>query len=159
MARVYIETTIRSFLAARPSRDVVIAGKQETTRIWWELRAPRFELFVSPFVWDQAALGDPEVARRRCELLTGLHVLAVDEETTRITDALLASGAIPAQAATDASHIAVAIRHGMDFLLTWNCAHIANAQSMPTLRAVAASLGYDLPTICTPDELMEDPND
>jgi hypothetical protein len=113
MTRVYIETTIPSFVAARPSRDVVIAGKQETTRIWWELRAQRFELFVSPLVWDEAALGDPEVARRRCELLTGLRVLAVDEETTRIADALLASGAIPAKAATDASHIAVAIRHGM----------------------------------------------
>jgi hypothetical protein len=159
MKRVYIETTVPSFLAARPSRDVVIAGKQETTRNWWELRAKCFELFVSPLVWDEAALGDSEMARRRCELLTGLRVLAVDEETTRIADALLTSGAIPAKAATDASHIAVAIRHGMDFLLTWNCAHIANAQTLPSLRAVAESLGYELPTICTPDELMEDPND
>jgi hypothetical protein len=83
----------------------------------------------------------------------------VDEETTLIADALLASGSIPAKAATDASHIAVATRHGMDFLLTWNCAHIANAQTLPYLRVVAASLGYELPTICTPDELMEDPND
>lgn len=159
MPRVYIETTIPSFLAARPSRDVVIAGKQETTRIWWELRAPRFELFVSPFVWDEASLGDPVVARRRCDLLAELAVLAVDAEATRIAEALVASGCIPVNAATDASHVAVATRHGMDFILTWNCAHIANAQALPHLRAVSASLGYELPTICTPDELMEDPND
>jgi len=119
-------------------------------RLWWELRAPRFELFVSPFVWDEAALGDAELAGRRCELLTGLHVLAVDEETTRIADALLASGAIPAKAATDASHIAVAIRHGMDFPLTWNCAHIANAQTLPSLRAVAASWGTNCPRSAHP---------
>jgi hypothetical protein len=86
-------------------------------------------------------------------------VIAGKQETTRIADALLAAGAVPAKAATDASHIAVAIRHGMDILLTWNCAHIANAQTLPLLRAVATSLGYELPTICTPDELMEDPND
>lgn len=108
MPRVYVETTILSFLAARPSRDVVIAGKQETTRLWWELRAPRFELFVSPFVWDEAALGDSDVARRRCELLRGLAVLAVDAEATRIAEALVSSGSVPAKAATDASHIAVA---------------------------------------------------
>ncbi len=140
MPRVYIETTIPSFLAARPSRDVVIAGKQETTRLWWELRAPRFELFVSPFVWDEAGLGDPDVARRRCELLAGLAVLAVDAEATRIAEALVTSGSIPPKAASDASHIAVATRHGMDFILTWNCTHIANAQALPYLRAVVASL-------------------
>lgn len=159
MPRVYIETTIPSFLAARPSRDVVIAGKQETTRIWWEVRAPRFEIFVSPFVWDEAALGDPDVARRRCGFLAGLAVLAVDAEAARIAEALVASGSIPAKAATDASHIGVATRHGMDFLLTWNCAHIANAQTLPRVRAVVGSLGYELPTICTPDALMEDPDD
>ena len=129
MPRVYIETTIPSFLAARPSRDVVIAGKQETTQLWWELRAPRFELFVSPFVWDEAGLGDPDVARRRCELLAGLAVLAVDAEATRIAEALVTSGSIPPKAASDASHIAVATRHGMDFILTWNCTHIANASA------------------------------
>jgi hypothetical protein len=80
-------------------------------------------------------------------------------EATRIAEALLTSGIIPAKAATDASHIAVATRHGMDFILTWNCTHIANAQALPHLRAVVASLGYELPTICTPDELMEDPDD
>ncbi len=159
MPRVYIETTLPSFLAARPSRDVIVAGKQATTRIWWELRAPHFELFVSPLVWDEVALGDPEVSLRRREIITGLRVLALDEETSRIAEAYMASGAIPTKAATDASHIAVATRHGMDFLLTWNCTHIANAQTLKHLNAVTISLGYELPTICTPDELMEEPHD
>jgi len=79
MPRVYIETTIPSFLAARPARDVIVAGKQATTRIWWELRARHFDLLVSPFVWDEVAIGDPEVSLRRCEIRTGLRVLAVDE--------------------------------------------------------------------------------
>ena len=159
MPRVYIETTIPSFLAARASRDVIVAGKQETTRLCWELRSRHFELFVSPLVWDEVALGDPEVSQRRCAIIAGLPVLAVDEQTSPIAEAFMASGAIPAKAATDASHIAVATRHGMDFLLTWNCTHIANAQTVRRLNAVAGSLGYELPTICTPDELMEDPND
>lgn len=159
MPRVYIETTIPSFLAARPSRDVIVAGKQETTRLWWELRSRDFELFVSPLVWDEVALGDHEASQRRCAIIDGLWVLAVDEQTSRIAEAFLASGAIPAKAATDASHIAVATRHGMDFLLTWNCRHIANAQTLRRLHAVASTLGYELPTICTPDELMEDPDE
>ena len=159
MPRVYIETTIPSFLAARAPRDVIVAGKQETTRLWWELRSRHFELFVSPLVWDEVSLGDQEVSQRRCGIIAGLPVLAVDEQTSRIAEAFMASGAIPARAATDASHIAVATRHGMDFLLTWNCTPIANAQTLRRVNAVASSLGYELPTICTPDELMEDPND
>ena len=123
------------------------------------MRSRHFELFVSPLVWDEVALGDHEVSQRRCGIIAGLPVLAVDEETSRIAEAFMASGVIPPKAATDASHIAVATRHGMDFLLTWNCTHIANAQILRRLNAVATSLGYELPTICTPDELMEDPNE
>ena len=156
MPRVYIETTIPSFLTARPSQDVVIAGKQITTRLWWERRAPKFELFVSPFVLEEAALGDVEAAQRRLGALTPLRVLGVDAEVRRIARRLVSAGAIPQRAATDASHLAVATRHGMDFLLTWNCTHLANAQVLPRLQAVLRELGFEPPVVCTPDELMEE---
>lgn len=157
MARVYIETTIPSFLAARRSRQVILAGKQQTTLVWWERRRPHFEIFVSALVLDEVAMGDRTAADRRLRCLEGLPVLAVDAEVVRLAQGLLAAGAVAVKAATDASHIAVAARHGMDFLLTWNCTHIANAQTLPRVRAAVEAMGYELPVICTPDELMEDP--
>jgi hypothetical protein len=156
MRRVYIETTIPSFLTARPSQDVVIAGKQITTRLWWERRAPLFQLFVSPFVLEEAGLGDVEAAQRRLGALAELGVLGIDAEVGRIADGLVSSGAIPPRAATDASHLAVATRHGMDFFLTWNCKHLANAQTLPRVQAILRELGFEPPVVCTPDELMED---
>lgn len=154
LPKVYLETTIPSFVAARRSRDIVVAGKQETTREWWNVRKKEFEVFVSPFVIEEAALGDPDSAARRMELIREVSVLGVDDQVTMIAEKLLRSGAIPERAATDASHIAVATRHGMDFLLTWNCAHIANAQILRSVQRVIEGIGMEMPVICTPDELM-----
>lgn len=156
MHRVYIETTIPSFLTALPSRDIVIAGKQVATRLWWEKRGPLFELYISPFVLEEAALGDAAAARRRLEMLANLAVLGVDGEVGRIAERLVSSGAIPARAATDASHLAVATRHGMDFFLTWNCIHLANAQMLSRVLTALRETGYEPPVVCTPDELMEE---
>ena len=153
-ARIYIETTIPSYLASRKSKDIVTAGKQETTREWWKSRRSLFSLFVSPLVFEEVALGDPQVAATRLALIDELPVLAIDSKVTVIAEAILAAGALPEIATTDASHIAVATRHGMDFLLTWNCAHIANAQILRYIAQVVAHIGYQLPVICTPDELM-----
>ena len=157
--KVYLETTIPSFATAWPSRDIVIAGKQETTREWWKNQRKLFEVYVSPFVIEEAQRGDTEAAAKRIELINELPVLAVGDEVTRITEAILHNGLIPKKASTDASHIAVATRHGMDFLLTWNCKHIANARMLKQIQRTVESLDYELPVICTPDELMGDEDD
>jgi predicted nucleic acid-binding protein len=151
---VYLETTIPSFVTARRSRDIIVAGKQETTCEWWSSRRREFELFISPFVIEEAALGDAGAAAKRLELLEDIPVLAIDDQVTRIAERLVSDGAIPVRAAADASHIAIAARHGMDFLLTWNCAHIANAQILRSVQKAVWGAGLEMPVICTPDELM-----
>ena len=152
--KLYLETTIPSFLTARPSRDVVIAGQQQATRDWWSDRRQRYELYVSALVLDEASQGDAAMAAARLEALKSFQVLTYSTEAEELTRALLASRLIPAKAAADAAHIAVASAHGMDFLLTWNCRHIANAAIVEKLRAVCIREGYAAPVICTPHELM-----
>ena len=151
---VYIETTIPSFLKARTAKDVVIAGKQEVTKQWWAQRRQEYELFVSQLVYDEAARGDGGAAQERLNALVDVPFLALDAEALELSDAIVRAGVIPEKAVTDAGHIALAARHGMDFLLTWNCRHIANAEILDSVGEVVAVYGYKLPIICTPDELF-----
>lgn len=151
---IYIETTIPSFLKARAAKDVVLAGKQEVTKRWWAQRRPKYELFVSQLVYDEAARGDSVAAQERLDALVDIPFLALDEEALELSEAIVRGGVIPAKAHTDAGHIALAARHGMDFLLTWNCRHIANAEILDSVAEVVAAYGYQLPIICTPDELF-----
>lgn len=152
--KVYIETTIPSYLAARPSRDLVIAGNQELTHEWWMDQRPSFDLYISQFVLDEAGIGDADAARRRLDVLDGICELKITEEAGRLTEKLLRERVVPQKAATDAAHIAVAAVNGMDFLLTWNCKHIANAQMLRKIYSVCESAGYTCPLVCTPAELM-----
>ncbi len=152
--KLYVETTIPSLLTAWPSRDVLIAGQQQATRDWWTERRQRYELYVSAFVLDEASQGDAAAAAARVEVLKECRVLAYAAEAEALTRALLGSRLIPAKAAADAAHIAVASVHGMDFLLTWNCRHIANAAIVERLRAICIREGHAAPVICTPHELM-----
>jgi len=151
---VYIETTIPSFLAARPSGDLIAAGEQEITRQWWEKRREVFQLFVSQLVLTEAAKGDGAAARRRLDVLNDIPVLAADDEADSLLEVIRASGIMPLKASADAAHVAIAARHEMDFLMTWNCKHIANAELIPRLTDVVAGAGYSMPVICTPNELM-----
>jgi predicted nucleic acid-binding protein len=151
---VYLETTIPSFLTSRPSINLIIAGKQEVTRQWWENRRGKYQLFISQYVIDEAGGGDVEAAKRRLEAINGIDVLEIDEEVLDLAEKILRTGLIPVKASTDAAHIAVAAKHGMDFLVTWNCTHIANAEILAKLNYSVFESGYYLPTICTPDELF-----
>lgn len=150
--RVYLETSVVSYLTALPSRDLVRAAHQQITVEWWATREA-FELFVSEAVLVEARMGDPEAAARRVAALDGLPLLAATREAQSLATALVAGAAIPRKAAIDAVHVAVATVHGMSFLLTWNCAHIANAVMRPRIEAVCRRGGYEPPTICTPEEL------
>jgi len=151
---VYIETSIVSYLTARPSRDLIQAARQQITNAWWEERRSEFDLFVSQYVIDEAGDGDIIAARRRLELLDGLPLLETTEEAMELGDALIRKGAIPQKAVTDALHIAIATIHEINILLTWNCTHLANAEILGEVARIVRSEGYEPPVICTPDELM-----
>jgi hypothetical protein len=151
---VYLETTIPSFLTGRPSNDLILAGKQELTRRWWETRLICYQPVVSQFVIDESGAGDPSAAGKRLSILDDIPLLEIDEEVLDLTDRILSTGIIPPKAATDAAHIAIAARHRVDFLMTWNCTHIANAEIMGRIRTVLELAGYFSPVICTPDELF-----
>jgi hypothetical protein len=156
MPTVYLETTIPSYLASRPSRDLIVAGNQMLTRRWWKQRRRRFDLFVSQIVMDEAGAGDANAAAKRLRLLRGMRKLNVTDECLALGRTLLARAALPLKAATDALHVATAAVHRMDYLLTWNCAHIANAAMRTGIESVCSTAGYNPPVICTPQELMED---
>ncbi len=153
---VYLETSIPSYLKARPSRDLVIAARQQTTRDWWDFRRGDFALHISQLVLDEAGEGDREAAAERLEAVRGIPILDVSEPAVGLAETLLQAGVFPEKAARDALHLAVASAHGMDILLTWNCTHLANAEIMGTLADAILSEGYEPPIICTPDELMGD---
>lgn len=131
-----------------------MAAKQQTTRQWWDERREHFDLFISDAVLLEAAGGDPDAAKRRIEVLDGIPVLNPLPETDDIVVSLIDRLALPDRAMTDAAHIAICIVHGMDYLLTWNCTHIANAMYQPIIRDICDDFGFSIPVICTPDQLL-----
>jgi hypothetical protein len=156
-ARVYIETSVVSYLTARPSRDVVAAGHQQTSLDWWERRRNDFDLVASLLVVNEARLGNPEMARRRLALLEGIPLLEVTEAAQQLAVAIVQKGLLPETAYPDALHIGTAAVHQVDYLLTWNCTHIANAEILPRVSLISQRFGLTLPYICTPEELLGDP--
>ena len=154
--RVYIETTIPSYLAAWPSRDIIQAARQQLTHDWWDNARLNYDLCASQTVLDEAAAGDGDAAERRLVLIEDLPLLDLTDSVNDVAKKIMESGLLPLRAARDAIHIAVSAVHGIDLLLTWNCKHIANAAIMKELTAVVAGCGYELPVICTPEELLGD---
>jgi hypothetical protein len=153
---VYIETTIVSYLKARPSRDLVRAAEQQITREWWDVQRPRFDLYTAELVLIEAAAGDPEGAAERLAVLRELPLLDTTQRALQVADVLLASAALPQTAERDALHVGVAADNGVDFLLTWNCRHLANAMLRDRIEEACERAGLRAPTICTPEELMGD---
>jgi hypothetical protein len=154
-ARVYVETSIVSYLTSRPSRDLLVAAHQQVTRDWWDSRAS-FDLFASQVVLEEAAAGDSAVAERRVSALREVGLLLVTLEATQLSSDLVRHGGLPAKARVDALHIAIASVNGMEFLLTWNCRHIANAATRPKIEMLCRSAGFEPPVICTPLELSKE---
>ena len=153
--RIYIESTIPSYVVARPARDLLQAARQQLTRDWWDLQREKHELFTSQIVLDEIAFGEKAMAQLRVELLRSVPLLPVTEEVKEFAGKVLASGLLPATADRDAAHIALASAYEMDILLSWNCRHIANAAIQARLRKLADASGFTLPVICTPEELLE----
>ena len=154
MKTVYIETSILSYLTARPSHALLAAAHQKVTCDWWDAHRRRFDVFISPLVYQESARGDHDAAQRRIEALKGLPVLEIVDEALHLAAAFIAEGALPSSAQDDAAHIALAAVHNMDYLLTWNCRHIDNAETKQAIRVVCTKNGYACSEICTPEELM-----
>ena len=155
---VYIETSVVSYLTARPSRDVRAAAWQQITNQWWENERPRYELFTSELVIVEASAGNSEAATRRIDALTDIAELTVTDEVKELASKLVLEGGFPPGAEADALHVAVATVHRIDFLLTWNFRHIDNAVNKPTIRSICDVVGYSCPEICTPMELFREDN-
>lgn len=152
--RVYIETTIPSYLTSRPNRDIIIAGHQQVTHRWWEERRDEFELYISQLVIDECQAGDREMARKRLGLIDGIKALQLDFPARDLARKLIAKGLLPTKAEADAFHVAIAAANAMDYLLTWNLRHIANAFMKKGIEEVCRESGFEPPVICTPDTLL-----
>jgi predicted nucleic acid-binding protein len=155
--RVYIETSVISYLTARPSNDSIKSACQHITRLWWDMGRTSVLAFISPYVVEEASAGDPLAALERIEVLRAVPVLPIAPEILDLAEFLLLGGGLPPKARLDALHIACAAYHEIDVLLTWNCTHIANPTKLPVMRGLCAAKGYKLPELVTPFELMEVP--
>jgi predicted nucleic acid-binding protein len=156
---VYLETSVVGHATSRPSRDLVVAARQQLTREWFALRAKAYELFVSELVSAEASGGDEDAARDRVAFLRDIPRLRMTDAAGELAARLVEGRAVPREAAEDALHIAVAAVHGVDYLLTWNYKHIANATMRQAIERVCREAGYEPPVICTPEELIDDERD
>ena len=156
---IFIETTIPSYYVSRPSHNLLQFARQELTREWWDNRRNDFELFTSQLVLDEVTEGETAKASERLQMLAKLPLLDINEEVQALATKLVASGVLPPIAGRDAFHLAAAGVHGMSFLLTWNCKHIANPFIADKLQTCFSSAGVHLPIICTPEQFIADDAD
>jgi len=152
---LYLESTIPSYLAGRPSRDLIVAAHQQITHEWWQRARPDFDIYISQAVLDEVAAGDPEAAARRLAIVENLPRLTLTEEVDALAAEYLSKLGLPPEAGLDVVHLACAVVYELDYLLTWNCAHLANGLVIQRLHAVNAVLSRSTPTIVTPEELLE----
>jgi hypothetical protein len=156
METVFIETTIPSYYVARRARDIVQAARQELTIEWWDNHRSRYELLSSKIVMNELARGEKTMATKRLELLENIPLLVISDSVIKIAEELLQDGVVPPKAADDAFHIACAGVHRVDFLLTWNCTHIANPHNRHRIERCFARYQISMPVICTPEEFIGD---
>jgi predicted nucleic acid-binding protein len=152
---VYIETTVISYLTARATTDPLLAGDIDATKKWWDNTRGSFELFTSEIVIQEASRGDAKAAAERLSVLGALPGLPVTSPATALAKTLVSKSALPRKARVDALHISIAAANGMNYLLTWNCRHLANATLRARIEQICRDEGYEPPVICTPKELTE----
>jgi predicted nucleic acid-binding protein len=152
---VYLETSVISYLTSRMSRDLVVAGHQQVTRAWWELHKGECAIFVSSVVIDEIGAGDPSESAKRLGLVRDTaEIIRSSTEAEELALRFIQAGALPQKATNDATHVAIAAIKGLDYLLTWNCKHIANARVSRVILRVCEEQGYSAPLMCTPLELI-----
>lgn len=153
---VYLETSIFGYLTARPSENLILVANTEVTKEWWYQKKAGFNLYASESVVEEVSKGDPEMAAERLKLLKGIPLLPATQSAVDLALKFLRESSLPSDADVDALHIAIASVHFLDYLLTWNCKHIANAQIQKKLAKISSDSGFNLPILCTPYELLGD---
>lgn len=151
---LYLETTVPSYLVARPSRDIIVLAHQEITRDWWENQRERFDIYISEIILNEASRGDKNLAQNRLQLLSSFSLLEITSQSEDLANTYIKELNIPKSAIRDAAHIAIASVHRMDYLMTWNCTHIANGEIIKKIVEINHSFEISTPIICTPEELM-----
>lgn len=152
---VYIETSVVSYLTARPSRDLIVAGHQQITTYWWDHIIPAVNAFVSELVLEEASKGDENAAASRLARVAEIPVLEMVDEIDGLAKEYADALQLPDKAQADAYHMALATWHGIDYLVSWNCAHIASGRVQKVLMEVNNTMGFQTPILCTPEALME----
>jgi hypothetical protein len=155
MESVYIETTIVSYLVAYPGRDLIVSAHQQITKEWWYKAQERFNLYISEAVLEEISVGDPIAAGRRQEIVQGLPILELNKNVRKLVRNYEKNLGLPSKAKADLLHIAFAVEYEMDYLLTWNCSHIANGEVIRRLMVTNQRLKKSSPLILTPEELLE----
>ncbi|OPY67782.1 MAG: hypothetical protein A4E57_02101 [Syntrophorhabdaceae bacterium PtaU1.Bin034] len=153
--RIYVETTVVSYLTARPSRDIMVAGHQDATREIWSELSGKYETYISVLVFQEAGRGDPDQARMRIAAIEAFPMLDIDDEARSLAEKIILRKAVPSEHPEDALHIAVAAVNGMEVILTWNFAHLNNPFTRKMVRQVVEDEGYECPEISSPEELLE----
>jgi predicted nucleic acid-binding protein len=152
---IYIETTVVSYLTAKPSRDIMVAGHQEATREFWSKLSSRYETYISALVFEEAGRGNPGQAQMRLAAIAGFPMLNIDDVAQSLAEKIIAKKGIPTEYPEDALHIAVAAINGIDVIITWNFAHLNNPFTRRKVRKIVENEGYSCPEICSPEELLE----
>ena len=153
---IYLETSVISYYTSRPSRDIIALAHQEITREWWPGALKRFEVFISQAVIDEAGSGDIEAAKKRLEILNDFPCLEINEKVEELAKKYMESLNIPKKSLRDAFHLAISSVHNIDYLVTWNCTHIASGEIIKKLTKLNLLLGVHIPVICTPETLMKE---
>ncbi len=152
---VYIETTIPSYLVARPSNDLDNYYRQVKTQEWWTRVLPHVEPVVSVYVISEASLGNVDAAKRRIDAIKNFAVLEETDDLVLLAKQFEKKLSIPIKAQTDAFHLACSVIYGVDYVLSWNFEHIVGAPVKRTFSDLGRELDIIMPTLCTPEELME----
>lgn len=154
LKKLYLETTIPSYLLAKPSRDILVLGRQEITRRWWKRDHAAFSVFISDLVLSESSSGDKKAAEKRRNFLSAFPLLELNADVEHLAQLYIDDGIVPPGSAGDATHLAYASIHEMDFLCTWNFRHLANAFALLRLRKFNEKFGIFVPHVCTPEELL-----
>ena len=153
--RIYLETTVVSYLAAKPSRDIIVAGHQDATRELWPELSAKYETYISALVFEEAKKGDPDQAQIRLAAIRPFPMLDIDDEARLLAEKIVGRRAVPAEYPEDALHIAVAAVNGIEVIITWNFAHLNNPFTRKKVRQIVEGEGFECPEICSPEELLE----
>jgi len=152
--KFYLETAIPSYLTAKQSRDIIQSARQQITIEWWKSRRAEFHLYASQLVLNEAGKGDKNASEKRLNMLKDIELLELNGEAVKLADVFISRKAVSEKMGEDMLHIAVAAIYRLDYLLTWNCKHIANAEIHKKTAKICIDEGYEMPAICTPEELM-----